>query len=218
MATAKAKAKAKKAPAAPKKSVSKPKPKPKPKAKDDGPKQLFVDAVREHDFKCKDAGDAWAKTKYVTLMLAWLVGEQPTRAGTDALGRLLDHVRGELSSGDHKGADAGRAVLERAIAGTVKVRNRAAFDLAGLRDEAVVAKKPALAAFVDALAHTAEALASHADGDTATPVRRGIEVGRSLLFSLAERRKGDGEDRAARAAVSRELADELRKALPRGPA
>lgn len=183
----------------------------------DGPKELFVAAVREHDFACAGARDAWNKTKFVTLMLAWLVGERPTARGTSALERVFDHVRGMLAPSDRRRADAARGVLQAAASAGREQKNRAAFELAELRDRAVVAKRPSLAAFVDALAHTAEALASHADGDDSTPLRRGIEVGRSLLFAVAERRVGDGEDREARAEASRELAEHLRKALSDGP-
>lgn len=187
------------------------------RAKTDGPEDLFVAAVREHDFACKDERDAWGKTKFVTLMLAWLIGEAPTPRGTDALARLFDYVCSILAPADRAAATAARTVIENASSGDRKAKNRAAFELAELRDRAVVARKPSLAAFIDALAHTAEAFASHADGDDSTPLRRGIEVGRSLLFAVAERRVGDGEDREARAQASRELADHLRRELPEGP-
>lgn len=186
------------------------------KAKE-GPEDLFVAAVREHDFACKDARDAWTRTKFVTLMLAWLVGEPPTAKRSKALAQLFGHAREILAAADRAGADAALAVLTASSGADRAKKNRAAFELAELRDNAVRARKPALAAFVDALAHTAEALASHADGDEGTPVRRGIEVGRSLLFSIAERRVKNGEDREARAAASRDLADVLRAALPTGP-
>ena len=174
--------------------------------------------MREHDFPCKDALDGWKKTRLVTLMLAWLLGVPPTPTGRKALARLFEEVGAELSERDRSGVASARALLERAARGSVAEKNRAAFDLAGMRDEAILAQRPALASFVDALAHAAEASASHADGDHETPLRRGIEVGRALLYTLAEHRAGDGEDREVRAEVSGELAAKLRAALPGGPA
>ena len=216
-----AKAKPKTAKAKPKTAKAKPKtakPKVARPITDDGPVSLFVDAVREHDFPCKDALDGWKKTRLVTLMLAWLLGVPPTPTGRKALARLFEEVGAELSERDRSGVASARALLERAARGSVAEKNRAAFDLAGMRDEAILAQRPALASFVDALAHAAEASASHADGDHETPLRRGIEVGRALLYTLAEHRAGDGEDREVRAEVSGELAAKLRAALPGGPA
>ena len=180
--------------------------------------QVFLTTVRAHDVPAKDVGEGWAKATKLPILTVALVGAAPTPARSAAVLGLLRRVREELAAQDREAAEGALATLEAAMgAPETRAKNRAAFELAERRDRAVIARRPALAAFVDALSHTAEAVASHADGDDESPPRRGLEVGRALLFAVAEQRTGDGESLDARRAASRELVTHLRRLLPGGP-
>lgn len=180
--------------------------------------KVFLETVRAHDLPAKDLAEAWRKATKLAILTVGLVGASPTPARTAALLALFGKVADELAPEDRANARSALEAFETAAAAPeTRAKNRAAFELAERRDRAVLARRPALAAFVDALSHAAEAVASHADGDAESPPRRGREVGRALLFAVAEQRTGDGEDLEARRAASLELVAHLRRALPRGP-
>lgn len=180
--------------------------------------RAFLAAVRAQGTATDDVLDAWSRTDKLPVLTVALVGVAPSRPSTEALLGLFRHVAAALEGKDAAPAAAAIEVLASAIAATeTRVKNRAAFELAEQRDRAIVARRPALAAFVDGLSHAAEAVASHADGDAESPPRRGVEVGRALLFAVAERRVGDGEDLEARKEASRTLAAHVRRSLPKGP-
>jgi hypothetical protein len=175
-------------------------------------------SVRAQDFPADDVAEAWAKTTQFALLTLALVGASPSEVRTRAVLGLFRYAASLLAPADHGAAGDGITLLEGAIGATeMRAKNRAAFDLEGRRDAAILAKRPALAAFLDGLSHAAEAVASHADGHVGSPPRRGLEAGRSLLFAVAEVRTGDGEDLAARKAAGRDLAAQLRRMLPGGP-
>jgi hypothetical protein len=184
--------------------------------------EKLVAAMSGAGIPCKTAREAWTRSRWGSVLLGYVLAMKglSSEEGRAASGAMRDHALASFDASLGAQVKPVVALLERAASGTLDAKgmNRVAFDLAGAKDENVLARRPAVGALADFVQHCVEGQTEFAAGSFGKAFDRGVAAGRALASAISFARHQREPTPDERAAVAIALADAVRAALPEPPA
>jgi hypothetical protein len=155
--------------------------------------------------------EAWIQSGYASPLLGYLLARFPEAAAFDQVLRFLEAVGTQLGDAAEKTLPLMAGVRDA----TQGERNRAASAAGDARNHAVMAKRPAAAAFADAVDHVLQVWADPQDeqGGNA-PFPRASATVTALVSSLQLHQGSSEADPQARAQVRQQLLETFQRAVP----